>query len=41
MNFGAEMRRYQDNYYSNFEARGSLDFISFQNFLLGLNGSRR
>jgi Carboxypeptidase regulatory-like domain/TonB-dependent Receptor Plug Domain len=39
MNFGAEMRRYQDNYYSNDDMRGTLDFISFQNFLLGLSGA--
>lgn len=39
MNFGAEMRRYQDNYYSNNNMRGSIDIISFQNFLLGLSGA--
>jgi hypothetical protein len=39
MNFGVEMRRYQDNYYSNTEMRGTLDFISFQNFLLGVSGA--
>ncbi len=39
MNFGAEMRRYQDNYYSNVDMRGSIDIISFQNFLLGLSGA--
>lgn len=39
MNFGVEMRRYQDNYYSNNEMRGSIDIISFQNFLLGLSGA--
>ena len=39
MNFGFEMRRYQDNYYSNDDMRGTLDFISFQNFLLGLSGA--
>lgn len=39
MNFGAEMRRYQDNYYSNNNMRGSIDIISFQNFLLGQSGA--
>jgi len=39
MSFGVEMRRYQDNYYSNDDMRGTLDFISFQNFLLGLSGA--
>ena len=39
MNFGVEMRRYQDNYFSNNDTRGTLDFISFQNFLLGLSGA--
>ena len=39
MNFGFEMRRYQDNYYSNNGMRGTLDFISFQNFMLGLSGA--
>ena len=38
MTFGVEMRRYQDNYFSNNDMRGTLDFISFQNFLLGENG---
>ena len=36
--FGIEMRRYQDNYYSNNDERGTLDFISFQNFMLGQSG---
>jgi len=39
MTFGTEMRRYQDNYYSNNDQRGTLDFISFQNFLLGETGA--
>ncbi len=39
LTFGTEMRRYQDNYFSNNDMRGTLDFISFQNFMLGLNGS--
>jgi hypothetical protein len=39
MTFGTEMRRYQDNYHSNTEERGTLDFISFQNFLLGESGA--
>jgi hypothetical protein len=39
MTFGTEMRRYQDNYYSNNDERGTLDFISFQNFLLGETGA--
>ena len=39
MTFGTEMRRYQDNYYSNNDQRGTLDFISFQNFLLGESGA--
>jgi hypothetical protein len=39
MAFGVEMRRYQDNYHSNTEERGTLDFISFQNLLLGLSGA--
>jgi outer membrane receptor protein involved in Fe transport len=39
MAFGAEMRRYQDNYHSNTAMRGSLDFISVQNLLLGLSGA--
>lgn len=39
LNFGAEMRRYQDNYYSNNRMRGSIDILSFQNFLLGLSGA--
>jgi hypothetical protein len=39
LNFGFEMRRYQDNYYSNNRMRGSLDFISIQNFLLGESGA--
>jgi hypothetical protein len=39
MNFGVEMRRYQDNYYSNDDMRGTLDIISFQNFLLGESGA--
>jgi len=38
MNFGAEMRRYQDNYFSNNREAGSLDFNSIQNFMLGRNG---
>ena len=38
MNFGVEMRRYQDNYFSNNRMRGSIDVLSFQNFLLGQNG---
>ncbi|HEY4356625.1 MAG TPA: TonB-dependent receptor [Acidobacteriaceae bacterium] len=38
MNFGVEMRRYQDNYFSNNRMRGSIDILSFQNFLLGENG---
>ena len=38
MSFGGEMRRYQDNYFSNNRMRGQIDFISFQNFLLGQNG---
>jgi hypothetical protein len=37
--FGTEMRRYQDNYFSNTGERGTLDFISFQNFLLGETGA--
>ena len=37
--FGIEMRRYQDDYYSNNDMRGTLDFISFQNFLLGETGA--
>ena len=37
--FGTEMRRYQDNYFSNDDMRGTLDFISFQNFMLGLSGA--
>jgi hypothetical protein len=39
MVFGVEMRRYQDNYYSNNDMRGTLDFISFQNFMLGETGA--
>lgn len=39
MNFGMEMRRYQDNYFSNNNMRGSIDIISFQNFLLGESGA--
>lgn len=39
LNFGGEMRRYQDNYYSNNRMRGSIDILSFQNFLLGLSGA--
>jgi hypothetical protein len=39
MAFGVEMRRYQDNYYSNTGMRGTLDYISFQNFLLGETGA--
>jgi hypothetical protein len=39
MTFGVEMRRYQDNYFSNNDMRGTLDFISFQNFLLGETGA--
>jgi len=39
MNFGVEMRRYQDNYFSNNRMRGSIDILSFQNFLLGLSGA--
>jgi hypothetical protein len=39
MTFGVEMRRYQDNYFSNNDQRGTLDFISFQNFLLGETGA--
>ncbi len=39
MIFGAEMRRYQDNYYSNNEFRGQMDILSFQNFLLGASGA--
>lgn len=39
MTFGVEMRRYQDNYHSNDEMRGTLDFISFQNFMLGETGA--
>jgi hypothetical protein len=39
MTFGTEMRRYQDNYYSNNDQRGTLDFITFQNFLLGQTGA--
>lgn len=39
MVFGVEMRRYQDNYFSNNDMRGTLDFISFQNFMLGLTGA--
>jgi hypothetical protein len=39
MVFGIEMRRYQDNYFSNNDMRGTLDFISFQNFLLGETGA--
>jgi hypothetical protein len=39
MTFGTEMRRYQDNYFSNDDMRGTLDFISFQNFMLGLSGA--
>jgi hypothetical protein len=39
MTFGMEMRRYQDNYFSNNDQRGTLDFISFQNFLLGESGA--
>ncbi len=38
LNFGAEMRRYQDNYFSNNRMRGSIDTLSFQNFLLGQSG---
>ena len=38
LTFGMEMRRYQDNYFSNNDMRGTLDFISFQNFLLGQSG---
>ena len=37
--FGTEMRRYQDNYHSNTAMRGTLDFISIQNLLLGLSGA--
>src|SRR6202012_6100353 len=39
LTFGTEMRRYQDNYFSNDDMRGTLDIISIQNLLLGLNGS--
>jgi hypothetical protein len=39
LTFGTEMRRYQDNYFSNNDMRGTLDFISFQNFLLGETGA--
>jgi hypothetical protein len=39
MTFGVEMRRYQDNYFSNNDMRGTLDFISFQNFMLGETGA--
>lgn len=39
LNFGGEMRRYQDNYYSNNRMRGSIDILSFQNFLLGISGA--
>ena len=39
LTFGTEMRRYQDNYFSNDDMRGTLDFISFQNFMLGLSGA--
>ncbi|SNT44223.1 TonB-dependent Receptor Plug Domain [Granulicella rosea] len=38
LNFGVEMRRYQDNYFSNNRMRGTIDILSFQNFLLGQNG---
>ena len=38
MNFGVEVRRYQDNYFSNNRMRGSIDVLFFQNFLLGQNG---
>lgn len=39
MIFGTEMRRYQDNYFSNTGMRGTLDFISIQNLLLGESGA--
>lgn len=38
MNFGVEMRRYQDNYFSNNRMSGSIDIISMQNLMLGKNG---
>ncbi|MFC6645803.1 TonB-dependent receptor domain-containing protein [Granulicella cerasi] len=38
MNFGFEMRRYQDNYFSNNRMNGSIDVISMQNLMLGRNG---
>jgi len=39
MTFGTEMRRYQDNFFDNYFARGTLDFISIQNLLLGESGA--
>ena len=39
MTFGVEMRRYQDNYYSNNDERGTLDFINLQNLMLGETGA--
>jgi hypothetical protein len=35
---GAELRRYQDNYYSNNRMRGEISFHTIQDFLLGLPG---
>ncbi len=33
--FGGEFRRYQDNYYNNNRARGTISMLSFPDFLLG------
>lgn len=35
LRFGGEFRRYQDNYYNNNRARGTISMLSFPDFLLG------
>lgn len=39
MTFGAEARRYQDNYYSNNRMRGTTTIQTFQDFLVGRSGN--